>query len=113
MENPETEKENIIKDARNPFEEFFQNEEENYYKPVRASNFWINNYIEYKSNSDRNKTPLVEECFNNNFIQRHYRHYRPYLKDIIDNLIKSETWKIQVAIAIAFISSIANVMKSM
>ena len=30
---------------------------ENYYKPVRVSNFWSNNYIEY----DRNKTLSVED----------------------------------------------------
>ena len=31
-------------------------EEENYYKSVRVSNFWSNNYMEYETNSDRNKT---------------------------------------------------------
>ena len=35
-------------------------EEENYYKPVRVSNFWCNNYIEYQSNGDGNKTLSVE-----------------------------------------------------
>ena len=29
--------------------------EEDYYKSVRVSNFWSNNYIEYKSNGERNK----------------------------------------------------------
>ena len=29
---------------------FEHEEEENYYKPVRVSNFWNNNYIEYKTN---------------------------------------------------------------
>ena len=33
---------------------------------------------------------------------------RPYLKDIINNLKKSNTWKIQLAIANNFISSIDN-----
>ena len=33
---------------------------------------------------------------------------RLYLKDIINNLKKSETWKIQLAIANNFISSIYN-----
>ena len=28
---------------------------ENYYKPVRVSNFWSDNYIEYKSKCDRKK----------------------------------------------------------
>ena len=38
-----------------------EEEKENYYKPVRVSNFWSNNYIKYESNSDRNKTLSVEE----------------------------------------------------
>ena len=32
----------------------YEKEEENYYKPVRINNFWINNYIEYKRNGDKN-----------------------------------------------------------
>ena len=48
--------------------------------------FWSNNYIEYKSNSDRNKTLSAEECLNK---------FRPHLKDIANNLKKSDTWKIQ------------------
>ena len=39
---------------------FENEEEENYYKPVSVSNFWSNNYIEYESNGDRNKTLSVE-----------------------------------------------------
>ena len=82
-----------IKDRRlrNITNLFEYKEEENYYKPVRVSNFWSNNYIEYESNSDRNKTLSVEEYLNN---------IRPYLKDIINNLKKSDTWKIQLTIEI-------------
>ena len=57
----------------------------NYYKPVRVSNFWSNRYIEY---DDRNKTLSVEEYLNKII---------PYLKDIINNLKKSNTLKIQLA----------------
>ena len=39
----------MIRDIRNHFE----HEEEDYYKPVRIGNFWSNEYIEYKSKSDR------------------------------------------------------------
>ena len=46
--------------CRSPFE----HEEEDYYKPVRVSNFWGNNYIEYKRNGDRNKTLSFEEYLN-------------------------------------------------
>ena len=61
--------------------------------------FWNNNYIEYKSNGDRNKTLSAEERLNK---------IRPYLKDIINNLKISDTWKIQLKIANKFISSIDN-----
>ena len=36
-----------------------EKEEEIYYIPGRVSNFWSNNYIEYKSSGDRNKTLSV------------------------------------------------------
>ena len=42
----------ILKNFRNLFE---HEEEENYNKPVRVSNFWSNNYIEYESLGDRKK----------------------------------------------------------
>ena len=63
--------------------------EENYYKPVRVNNFWSNNYIEHKSKGDRNKTLSVEEYLNK---------ISPYLKNIINNLKKSDTSKIQLTI---------------
>ena len=63
----------------------FENEKEgNFYKPVRVSNFLSNNYIEYESNGDRNKTLSVEEYLD---------EIRPYLKDIINNLKNSDTCK--------------------
>ena len=39
----------MIRDIRNHFE----HEEEDFYKPVRIGNFWSNEYIEYKSKTDR------------------------------------------------------------
>ena len=85
-------KHRIIKDTAN----FFKHEGEDYYnKPVRVGNFWSNNYIEHKSNGDRSKTLSVEEYFNK---------IRPYLKDTINNLKKSDAWKILLTIAINFIS---------
>ena len=62
-------------------------EEDSYYKPLRVGNFQGNNCIEYKINNDRNKTLLVQEYFDK---------IRPYLKDIIYNLKKPDTWKIQL-----------------
>ena len=46
----------MLRDIKN----LLEHEEESYYKPVRVNNFWSNNYIEYESNGDRNKTLSVE-----------------------------------------------------
>ena len=54
-------KDRILRDIKNLSE---QGENEYYHKPVRVSNFWSNNYIEYKNNSDRNKALSVEEYLN-------------------------------------------------
>ena len=70
-----------------------------YYNPVRVNKLWSSNYIKYKSNIDENKILSVEECFN---------RIRPYLKEIINNLKKSNTGKVQLAIVNTFISSIYN-----
>ena len=73
--------------------------EENYYKPVRVNNFLSNNYTEYESNSDKIKTLSVEEYLDK---------ISPYLKDILNNLKKSDAWKIQLTIANNFTSSLDN-----
>ena len=49
-----------------------------------------NNYVQYESKSNRNKTLSIEEYFNK---------IKPYLKDIINNLKISDTWKIQLVIS--------------
>ena len=85
----------MLRDNKNLFEQ----EEENYYKLVRVNSFWSNNYIEYENNSDRNKTPSVEENLDKISL---------YLKVIKNNLKKSDTLKIQLTIAKNFISSIDN-----
>ena len=38
--------------------------EDKYHKQIRVSNFQSNNYIEYESNGDRNKTISFEEYLN-------------------------------------------------
>ena len=81
----------ILRDMKN----LFEYEEEDYYKTVIVNNFWSNNYIEYKSKVDR-KTLSVEQYFNK---------IKPYLRDTINDLKKSNTWKIQLTISINFISS--------
>ena len=75
----------------------FQYEKEvNYYKPVWVSNFWSNNYIEYKSNGDTNKILSSEEYLDK---------IRPYLKVVINDPKQTDTWKIQLTITINFIST--------
>ena len=62
---------------------FEHEEKENCYKLVRVSNFWSNNYIEYDSNGNINKTLSIEEEYLNTI--------RTYSKDTINNLKKSDT----------------------
>ena len=83
----------ILRDIRNCSE---NKEEEKYYKSVKVSNFCSINFNEYESNGDRKKTILVEE---------HLNKIRPFLKDI-NNIKKSDTWKIQLTVAKKFIPSI-------
>ena len=59
---------------------------------------------EYESNSDRNKTLLVEK-----YLNKEYNILtRIYLRGIINILKKSDTWKIELTIANNFIYSIDN-----
>ena len=82
----------IIRDIKT----LFLQEEEYYCKAVIISNVMNNDYIEYESNSDRNKNVSVKQYLN---------VIKPYLKDMIIDLQISDTWKIQLTIAINFISS--------
>ena len=71
-------------------------EKENYYEPKIVSNFWNNNYIEYESNSNKNRNLSLAECLSK---------IKPFLRNIINNLQNSDAWKIQLTIAINFNSS--------
>ena len=84
-------KDRIIRDIRALFEK-----EDDYYIPIRIGNIWNNNYVEYESNRDKNKNLSLKEYLS---------EIKPYLGDIIINLQKSSTWKVQLTIAINFISS--------
>ena len=85
-------KDRIIRDIRTLFEQ----QEEYYYKPKRVNNFWNNKYIECESNGDKNRNLSLDEYLNK---------IKPYLRNIIINLQNSDTWKIQLTIAINFNSS--------
>ena len=82
-----------ISDIRNRFE--LENVE--YYKPIKVGNFYSINDIEFDCNGDRDKKLLIQEYLSK---------VQPYLKDIMINLQKSDTWEIQLRIANNFISSI-------
>ena len=84
-------KDRIIKDIMLHF-----GQEDDHYKIVRVSGFWDSNYIKYENNGDKNKNLLVILYFNK---------LEPYLKDFINDLQKSDTWKVQLTNAINFISS--------
>ena len=90
-------KDRILRDIRNLFE--YEEELENYYKPVRMGSFWCNYYIEYESKGNINKTIAVEKYLNK---------IRSYLKDIMNKIKKLNKWKIQLTIAINFIFSKGN-----
>ena len=79
-------KDKIIRDIKTLFQQ-----EEDYYKPKRVSSFWNNSYSEYESNGDKNNNVSLDE---------YLIKIKPYLKDIIIDLESSDTWKIQLTIAI-------------
>ena len=72
-----------------------QEKEEGYYEPKRVSNFWNNNCIKYESNGDK---------YTNLSLHKYLNKIESYLRNIIINLQNSDTWKIQLTIAINFIS---------
>ena len=81
----------IIKYIRMLFEQ-----EYNCYEPTRVGNFWNNTCIKYENNGDGNKNVSVKEYLNK---------IKPYLRDIIIDIQKSDLSKVQLAIGIEFTSS--------
>ena len=66
-------KDSIVRDIRTLFE---QEDDADYFERKRVSNFLNNNYIEYKSNGDRNK---------NLSLDRYLDKIEPYLRDVIND----------------------------
>ena len=62
------------------------------------------NIIKYIINFFRLKKELNYTAIKNISVEKHLNKIGPYLKDIINNLKKSDTWKIQLTIASNFIS---------
>ena len=59
--------------------------DEDYCKPIKTNDAFNNNYIEYESKGDKNKTLSVKEYLN---------MIRPYLRDIINDHKTPEEWKV-------------------
>ena len=82
----------VLKDIKT----LFESDEEDYYKPIRTGNIFSSNYIEYQSNGNKDKTLFIDD-----YIDKTER----YLNDLIDNHKTKGEWKIQLTMAINFISS--------
>ena len=65
--------------------------EEDYYEPIRISNDFDDNFIEYESHGNKNKTLSIEECLDKII---------PYLINMINDLKTQIGWKIQLIMAI-------------
>ena len=71
----------------------FESDGDDYYEPIKTSNAVNSIYIEYESNSDKNKSLSIKEYLNK---------IRPYLTDMIKT--QGER-KIELTVAIGFMSS--------
>ena len=58
-----------------------EQQEEDYYEPKRVSNFWNNNYIEYESNGDKNRSWSLGKCLNKT--EHYLRNIRPRVVDLL------------------------------
>ena len=76
-------KDRIIRDIR----KFFKQEDDNYYKPKRASNFCNNNYIEYKCNGDSTKNLSLEEYLDK--IRLYLRNIKIDLQEYMGNSVNN------------------------
>ena len=74
----------------------YDNIDEDYYKLIRIDNAFSSNYIEYKSNGDKDKTLSTKE---------YHDKIKPYLSNMMNNLVAQDEWKIQLIMAINFIYS--------
>ena len=73
-------KDRRIRNIRTPFEQ-----KEDYYEPKRVTIFWNNNYIEYESNVDKNRSLSLDEYLNK---------IKLYFRNITISLQNSDPWTI-------------------
>ena len=65
-------------------------------RPLRIGNAFSSNYIEYKSNGDKDKSLSIKEYLD---------MIRPYLSDILNDYKTQGEWKIHLTMVINFFSS--------
>lgn len=73
--------------------------DEGYYKPVKITSAFDDNFIEWESQRDKSETLSLEEYLNNNKL------LMIYLNDMVNNPKALGKWKIELSIAITFLSS--------
>ena len=86
--------EEIKKLIYDPKNNLFKPKEDNY-RSERIGNHFSSNYIEFKSNEDKDKTLSIKD-----FLEE----IKPYLSDIINNHKNQGEWKIHLTMAIKFFS---------
>ena len=87
--------EEIRKFFHDPKNNLFKPKEDNN-KPVRIGNAFSSDYIEYKSNGDKDKSLSIKDYLD---------EIKPYLSDMINDHKTQSEWKIHLTIAINFFSS--------
>ena len=91
-------KDNTIQDkALRDIRALFESDKDEYYKPIKTSNAFNSNYIEYDNNGDKDKSLSVKESLSK---------IRPYLSHIINDIKTQAEWKVELTVAINFMSSI-------
>ena len=91
--------EEIKKDFYDPKNNLFKPREDNYNDFSNGNgngNNFSSNYIQCKSNGDKDKTLSIKDCLD---------EIKPYLSDIINGHKTQDEWKIHLTMAINFFSS--------
>ena len=91
LRNKNRDDDKIIRDLRALYEP-----EKDHYEPQKLKGAFDDEYIEYESNGDKNKTS-IEEYLN---------VIRPYLSNMIDN--HEDEWKIQLTMEVSFVSTVKD-----
>ena len=78
---------------------FNEDDEEDYYEPVKIKSAFDNSYIQYESRGNREADLWLAEYLNITI---------PYLRDMIDNRKDRGKWKIQLTMKINFVSVLDN-----